>query len=67
MIKATLMFTLPGTITIHRMVNYIVETSKNAKKTNNLRKNKNVYFCIDKPNPHTKEFVEKELSTFMKT
>ncbi len=27
------------------------ETSKNAKKTNNLRKNKNVYFCIDKPNP----------------
>ena len=27
------------------------ETSKYAKKTNNLRKNKNVYFCIDKPNP----------------
>jgi uncharacterized pyridoxamine 5'-phosphate oxidase family protein len=28
-----------------------VETSKNAKKTDNLRKNKNVYFCIDSPNP----------------
>jgi uncharacterized pyridoxamine 5'-phosphate oxidase family protein len=28
-----------------------VETSKNAKKTDNLRKNKNIYFCIDDPNP----------------
>ena len=28
-----------------------VETSKDAKKTDNLRKNKNVYFCIDNPNP----------------
>jgi general stress protein 26 len=28
-----------------------VETSKSAKKTDNLRKNKNVYFCIDNPNP----------------
>lgn len=28
-----------------------VETSKQAKKTYNLRKNENVYFCIDDPNP----------------
>ncbi len=27
-----------------------VETSKQAKKTYNLRKNENVYFCIDDPN-----------------
>lgn len=27
-----------------------VETSKKAKKTYNLRKNENVYFCIDDPN-----------------
>ena len=34
-------------------VNYriYVETSKQAKKTYNLRKNENVYFCIDDPNP----------------
>lgn len=28
-----------------------VETSKQGKKTYNLRKNENVYFCIDDPNP----------------
>jgi general stress protein 26 len=28
-----------------------VETSKQAKKTYNLRKNENVYYCIDDPNP----------------
>ena len=28
-----------------------VETSKISKKTDNLRKNKNIYFCIDDPNP----------------
>ncbi len=28
-----------------------VETSKQAKKTANLRKSGNVYFCIDEPNP----------------
>jgi general stress protein 26 len=28
-----------------------VETSKQAKKTYNLRKNENIYFCIDDPNP----------------
>ena len=28
-----------------------VETSKQAKKTYNLRKNENVYFCMDDPNP----------------
>ncbi len=28
-----------------------VETSKQAKKVHNLRKNENVYFCIDDPNP----------------
>ncbi len=28
-----------------------VETSKLSKKTNNLRKNKNIYFCIDDPSP----------------
>ncbi|MGA7369375.1 MAG: pyridoxamine 5'-phosphate oxidase family protein [Nitrososphaeraceae archaeon] len=28
-----------------------VETSKEAKKTHNIRKNENVYFCIDDPNP----------------
>ncbi|MPZ07502.1 MAG: pyridoxamine 5'-phosphate oxidase family protein [Nitrososphaeraceae archaeon] len=28
-----------------------IETSKQAKKTYNLRKNENVYFCIDDPNP----------------
>lgn len=28
-----------------------VETSKHAKKAYNLRKNENVYFCIDDPNP----------------
>ena len=28
-----------------------VETSKQAKKTYNLRKNENVYYCIDHPNP----------------
>ncbi len=28
-----------------------VETSKQAKKTYNLRKNENVYFCVDDPNP----------------
>ena len=27
------------------------ETSQLSKKTNNLRKNKNIYFCIDDPNP----------------
>jgi general stress protein 26 len=28
-----------------------VETSKYSKKTDNLRKNKNIYFCIDDPTP----------------
>jgi general stress protein 26 len=28
-----------------------VETSKQSKKTYNLRKNENVYFCIDDPSP----------------
>jgi general stress protein 26 len=28
-----------------------VETSKQAKKTYNLRRNENIYFCIDDPNP----------------
>jgi general stress protein 26 len=28
-----------------------IETSKQSKKTYNLRKKKNVYFCIDDPNP----------------
>jgi len=28
-----------------------IETSKLSKKTDNLRKNKNLYFCIDDPNP----------------
>jgi general stress protein 26 len=28
-----------------------VETSKQSKKTYNLRKKENVYFCIDDPNP----------------
>ena len=28
-----------------------IETSKQAKKTYNLRKKENVYFCIDDPNP----------------
>jgi general stress protein 26 len=28
-----------------------VETSKRSKKTYNLRKKENVYFCIDDPNP----------------
>lgn len=28
-----------------------VETSKQSKKTYNLRRNKNVYFCIGDPNP----------------
>lgn len=28
-----------------------LETSKQAKKTHNIRKNENVYFCIDDPNP----------------
>ncbi|HEX2406241.1 MAG TPA: pyridoxamine 5'-phosphate oxidase family protein [Nitrososphaeraceae archaeon] len=28
-----------------------VETSKLSKKIDNLRKNKNLYFCIDDPNP----------------
>ena len=28
-----------------------LETSKEGKKTYNLRKNENVYFCIDDPNP----------------
>jgi general stress protein 26 len=28
-----------------------VETSKQSKKTYNLQKNGNVYFCIDNPNP----------------
>jgi len=28
-----------------------VETSKNSKKTNNLKTNNNIYFCIDTPNP----------------
>lgn len=28
-----------------------VETSKLSKKTENLRKDKNIYFCIDDPNP----------------
>jgi len=28
-----------------------VETAKQAKKTYNLRKNENGYFCIDDPNP----------------
>jgi general stress protein 26 len=28
-----------------------VETSKQSKKTYNLRKNENIYFCIDDPNP----------------
>ena len=28
-----------------------IETSKQAKKTYNLRKKENVYFCIDEPNP----------------
>ena len=28
-----------------------VETSKQGKKTYNLRKNENVYFCVDDPNP----------------
>jgi general stress protein 26 len=28
-----------------------VETSIQSKKTHNLRRNKNVYFCIDDPNP----------------
>jgi len=28
-----------------------VETSKLAKKTYNLRRNENIYFCIDDPNP----------------
>ncbi|MFY9964802.1 MAG: pyridoxamine 5'-phosphate oxidase family protein [Nitrososphaeraceae archaeon] len=28
-----------------------VETSKQAKKTHNLRKGGNIYFCIDDPNP----------------
>jgi general stress protein 26 len=28
-----------------------IETSKQAKKTYNLRRNENIYFCIDDPNP----------------
>lgn len=28
-----------------------IETSKLSKKKDNLRKNKNLYFCIDAPNP----------------
>lgn len=28
-----------------------VETSKQAKKTQNIKKNENIYFCIDSPNP----------------
>ncbi|HZI70887.1 MAG TPA: pyridoxamine 5'-phosphate oxidase family protein, partial [Nitrososphaeraceae archaeon] len=28
-----------------------IETSKQAKKTYNLRKKEDVYFCIDEPNP----------------
>ena len=32
-----------------------VETSKQAEKTYNLRRNENIYFCIDDPNPPYKE------------
>ena len=28
-----------------------IETSKQVKKTDNLRRDGNVYFCIDDPNP----------------
>ncbi len=35
----------PGNIRIY------VETSKQGKKTSNLRRKGNVYFCIDDPNP----------------
>jgi general stress protein 26 len=28
-----------------------IETSKQSRKTYNLRKKENVYFCIDDPNP----------------
>jgi general stress protein 26 len=38
-----------------------VETSKQSKKTYNLRKNENIYFCIDDPKPPYKGVVEREV------
>ena len=30
---------------------FYINTPKNSAKTNNLRENRNIYFCIDDPNP----------------
>ena len=66
MIKATQMFILPGIYYNPMNGKLYSETSKYAKKTNNLRKNKNVYFCIDKPNAPYKGVHGKGIVVFTK-
>jgi hypothetical protein len=51
MIMDIQMFILRGIILILQIRKYILKPLRLSKKTDNLRKNKNLYFCIDDPNP----------------
>jgi hypothetical protein len=57
------------TLTIDTDANnkFYIETSKNSKKTENLNRNKMIYYCVDDPNPPYKGFRGREKSKFMKT
>lgn len=46
--------------------NIYIATSKNSRKVSNLKRNPSIYFCIDDPNPHTKEYEVKETPELMK-
>ena len=45
---------------------FYIETSKNSKKMENIKRKNLVYYCVDDPIHHTKELEAKERSKFKK-